>query len=578
MKQPILLLLFFCFVLHAYPQKYVKVWSDEFNTPGLPDNTKWNYEIGKLRNNELQYYTYKRSENARIQDTVLILEARKEAYKGADYTSASLISKYKGDWTYGKFEISAKVPGGNGTWPAIWMVPTDDVYGGWPKSGEIDIMEYVGKEPNNLHYTVHYEGTNGSGHQSSGSHAIMSAPFKKFVNFTLIWSPTSLEWWQDGVKKFTYSYTKPILDSRVWPFNKMFNMILNLAYGGEWGGTPDDTKLPHKFLIDYVRVYQLQESTGPFSLRIEPATGGTVEVSPKLDSYPEGTLVTVTAKPDAKYEFDKWLNVGSANPMQMEVSKETTLIPLFKKKNELIFNGDFSLGLKNWSNVYFYTTVTPAATPSVVDGVYVMNITKPGTDSWHIVDQQMNIGIEKEASYLITFDAWADNPNTMEIILARNYDPYNNYFSIVKSITAVKQHFSWTIKMTQASDPNCRFGFGFGKFTGNVYLDNVSIEKQVPTALEQLTGSTDESFELFPNPANDYVDITNKSNKTLQPTINLYNLEGQLITNLWENQPIPSGQNIRINLNDCKAGNGVYLINITTPEKSVTRKLVINRP
>ena len=554
------------------------MWSDEFNKPGLPDSTKWTYEIGKLRNAELQYYTYKRSENARIQDTVLILECRKEAFQGAAYTSASLISKLKGDFLYGKFEFSAQVPGGNGTWPAIWMVPIDEVYGGWPKSGEIDIMEYVGKEPNNLYYTVHYEGANGSGHQSSGTHAIMNAPFNKFVNFTLIWSPTSLEWWQDGVKKLTYSYTKPTLDSRVWPFNKMFNMILNLAYGGAWGGTPDDTKLPHKFLIDYVRVYQLQESAGPFSLKIEPSSGGTVEVTPKLDSYPEGTLVTVTAKPDAKYEFDKWLHVGSANPMQINVSKETTLIPLFKKKNELILNGDFSQGLKNWSNVYFYTSVTPVAAPSVVNGVYVMNVTKPGTDSWHIVDQQLNIAVEKGATYLITFDAWADNPNTMEIILAKNSDPYTNYFSIVKSITGVMQHFSWTVKMIQSSDPNCRFGFGFGKFTGNVYLDNVSIEKQVPTGSEELSGSADELFELFPNPASDYLDVTNKSTRTLQPSINLYNLQGQLITNLLKDQPLSSGQLMRINLNNIKVENGVYLVNITTTNKSITRKLVINRP
>ena len=578
MKPTILLFLFFCFVLQAYPQKYVKVWSDEFNTPGLPDSTKWGYEVGKLRNAELQYYTYKRSENARIQDTVLILECRKEAWQGAAYTSASLFSKLKGDWLYGKFEFSIKVPTGKGTWPAVWMVPTYEEYGGWPKSGEMDLMEYVGMNANNLYYTAHFEGTDGTGHQSSGIQTTYNQPYKKFVKITFIWSPAKLEWYADNI--LYHTYTKPSVDARVWPFNKMFSMILNMAYGGSWGAQQgiDDTKLPHQFLIDYVRVYQLQESTGPFSLNIEPATNGTVEVSPKLDSYPEGTMVTVTAKPVAGYEFDKWLHVSSANPMQMEVSKDITLTPLFKKKNELIFNGDFSGGLKNWNNVYFYTPATPAATPSVVDGVYIMNVTKPGTDSWNIVDQQLNIAVEKDATYLITFDAWADNPNTMEIILARNADPYTNYFSIVKSITAVVQHFSWTVKMTQASDPNCRFGFGFGKFTGKVYLDNVSVAKQDLTGSQELLGSTDETFELFPNPASDYLDVTNKSTRTLQPTINLYNLQGQLITNLLKNKPLSSGQQIRITLSDFKAGNGVYLVNITTPEKSITRKLVINRP
>ena len=258
MKPIILLLFFFCFVLQAFPKKYVKVWSDEFNTPGLPDSNKWGYEVGKVRNNELQYYTYKRSENARIQDTVLILEARKEAYKGADYTSASLISKLKGDWLYGKFEIRAKVPIGKGTWPAIWMMPTNDEYGGWPKSGEMDLMEYVGMNPDNLYYTAHFEGIDGKGHQSSGKETTFSQPYSKFITFSFIWTPTKIEWYADGVKCHTYN--KPSDDKRTWPFNKMFYMILNLAYGGEWGAQQgvDDTKLPHQFLIDYVRVYQLK--------------------------------------------------------------------------------------------------------------------------------------------------------------------------------------------------------------------------------------------------------------------------------------------------------------------------------
>jgi len=258
MKTFLLFLFIFCFAFCAFPQHYVKVWSDEFNTPGLPDSTKWGYEVGKLRNNELQYYTLKRLENARIQDTLLIIEARKESYLGADYTSASLISKYKGDWLYGKIEVRAKVPTGKGTWPAIWMMPTNDEYGGWPKSGEIDIMEYVGMNPLNLYFTTHFEGTNGSGHQSSGKHFEFNAPYDRFITYTLVWTPEKLEWYADGVKY--HSYVKTADDSKVWPFNKSFYLILNLAYGGVWGAQQgiDDTKLPHKFYIDYVRVYQLK--------------------------------------------------------------------------------------------------------------------------------------------------------------------------------------------------------------------------------------------------------------------------------------------------------------------------------
>ena len=509
MKKLIFSLFILCIAFQSFPQKYVKVWGDEFNTPGLPNSTKWDYEVGKIRNAELQYYTYKRRENARIQDTVLILEARKEPFQGAAYTSASLVSRYKGDWLYGKFEFSAKVPTGKGTWPAIWMMPTDSEYGGWPKSGEIDIMEYVGFDPSKLHFNAHFEGTNGSGHQSSGTSVFTAQPYSRFIKFTLIWSPTKLEWYGDD--KLFHTYTKNSDDPKVWPFNKMFYMILNLAYGGSWGGKQgiDDTKLPHKFYIDYVRVYQLQESEGTFSLNIEPATGGTVDVSPQLASYPEGTMVTLTAKPEEGYEFDKWLHVGSANPLTMDISKNTILIPVFLKKNELILNGDFSQGTKNWGNWYFQNDQWKA-TGTVVDGVYKINVTQPGTAYWHIVDQQVGIPLVKDVTYLITFDAWADNPNSMDVFLSKNHSDYGNYYSTVKAITATKQKFSWTVKMAQASDPNCRFGFGMGKFTGNVYLDNVSIEKVLTNGTEALKNVANDGFSLFPNPTSGEIPLSGK--------------------------------------------------------------------
>jgi len=382
-------------------------------------------------------------------------------------------------------------------------------------------------------------------------------------------------------KKFIQSPFAKQLNAyiRKCPFDKMFYMILNLAYGGSWGGQQgvDDTKLPHKFYIDYVRVYQMQESTGPFSINVQPPSGGTVEISPKMDLYPEGTIVTVTAKPDAKFEFDKWLHVGASNPMQFTVSKDITLVPLFKKRNELILNGDFSLGIVNWGNIYLNNSTTMAASPSVTDGVYSINVTKPGTAGWHIVEQQGNIYIEKGVSYLVTFDAWADNPGAMDVFISKNHDDYSGYYSTIKNISTVKQSFTWTFKMLQTTDPNCRFGFGVGKFTGKVFLDNVSIEKQLPTGSEEYIASTN-GFEIYPNPASNYLDIINKSNKTQLPVIKLFNLSGQLVSNLSSNQVLSSGQKMRIDLNNDKIGNGIYLINISTFEKSVTHKLVINRP
>jgi beta-glucanase (GH16 family) len=574
MKKLLFLLFIFSFPLFVYPQKYVKVWGDEFNTPGLPDSTKWDYEVGLIRNTELQYYTYKRSENARIQDTVLIIEARKETYKEAGYTSASLISRYKGDWLYGKFEIRAKVPTGKGTWPAIWMMPTYGEYGGWPRSGEIDIMEYVGMNPSSLYFTAHFGTDPGSGHKSSGnSTTSISQPYNKFITFSLVWSPDKLEWYADGVNYHTYTRTSD--DPKVWPFNKMFYFILNLAYGGKWGAQQgiDDTKLPHKFYIDYVRVYQLQESAGPFSLNIDPAAGGTVDVIPKLITYPEGTTLTLTAKPDSGYEFDKWLHMGSVNPVTLVVSKNLNMIPLFKKKNELILNGDFILGMKNWGNLYFYNAEIHKATASVIDGVYTLNITNSGTANWHIVDQQFNLPFVQGVSYKITFDAWSENPGVADVFISKNYGDYGNYYSTTRNISAIKQSFSWTQKMDKATDFNCRFGFGFGRFIGKVYLDNVSIEKVIPTVAsilpEHLTG-----FSIHPNPTSGVIEISHNSINQTPFTAKLYNLHGQLISTLWKEERLNAGNTARVNLNELGLRKGIYFIKVSTSEGSGSQKIV----
>ena len=145
------------------------VWSDEFNYKGLPDKTKWDYEEGFVRNNESQYYTRARPENASVEGGVLIIECRKERFQPENhppvaYTAASLTTLNKESWQYGRIEVRAKLPHGKGVWPAIWMLGTNISEVGWPACGEIDIMEFIGKEPGNIYGTLHY--AEGGKHQS----------------------------------------------------------------------------------------------------------------------------------------------------------------------------------------------------------------------------------------------------------------------------------------------------------------------------------------------------------------------------------------------------------------------------
>jgi beta-glucanase (GH16 family) len=243
-------------------QCYELVWSDEFDIEGLPDSARWSYDVGGggWGNNELQYYTYKRLENARIENGKLIIEARKESYLGSNYTSARLVSKYKGDWLYGNVEVRAKLPGGIGTWAAIWMLPTDWFYGSWPKSGEIDIMEHVGYDEGNIHGTIHTEAYNHTLGTQKGGSMMVSDALDTFHVYKAKWTPEKIEIYVDDTKYFTFNnehtgYT-------TWPFDKRFHLLLNLAVGGAWGGAQgvDPAAFPARMEIDYVRIYQPSEN------------------------------------------------------------------------------------------------------------------------------------------------------------------------------------------------------------------------------------------------------------------------------------------------------------------------------
>lgn len=234
---------------------YQLVWSDEFNSNGMPDTSKWGYDVGGngWGNNELQYYTNARPENVRIENGNLVIEARKEHFSGKSYTSARLLTKGKADWTYGKFEIRAKLPRGRGTWPAIWLLAATNPLN-WPADGELDIMEEVGYNPNVIVGSAHNKTYFGS-NSKSNSKFIASAQ-DSFHVYTLEWTEYNTIWSIDGVEFHGYGNSGNGTDS--WPYQKKFFMLLNTAIGGDWGGAQgiDDSIFPQSFLIDYVRVYQ----------------------------------------------------------------------------------------------------------------------------------------------------------------------------------------------------------------------------------------------------------------------------------------------------------------------------------
>jgi beta-glucanase (GH16 family) len=248
------------------------VWSDEFDRPGAPDPSKWTYEEGFIRNREMQYYTKGRLENARVENGVLIIEARKEKYPNRSYvagsarpdqkaaeaevTSASLTTEGKASWKHVKAEVRAKLPTGRGTWPAIWMLGVNRKEVGWPACGEIDIMENVGFDPDVIHANIHTTKYNHAKKTNKGDKITVPKPWAEFHVYAVEWTPEQMDFFVDGKKYFTYANEKTGVDA--WPFDLPHYLILNVAIGGTWGGRKgvDDTIFPQRMEVDYVRVYE----------------------------------------------------------------------------------------------------------------------------------------------------------------------------------------------------------------------------------------------------------------------------------------------------------------------------------
>jgi len=233
-------------------------WSDEFDYTGTPDTSKWTYDLGGSGwgNNELEDYT-KAASNVNVANGNLVITARKENVGGMNYTSARIVSKNAGSMKYGRVEVSAKMPSGRGTWPAIWMLPDKYVYGSWPNSGEIDIQEMVGYNPYVAYFTIHTQLYNGAiGTQKGGSTNIQTA-YSDYHKYRLDWTPYAVSGYYDD--NLVFSYVNVGAGSPSWPFDQSFHLLMNIAVGGNWGGAKgvDDSIFPQSMTVDYVRFYKM---------------------------------------------------------------------------------------------------------------------------------------------------------------------------------------------------------------------------------------------------------------------------------------------------------------------------------
>ena len=338
-----------------YLEGWDLTWGDEFDGAAI-DPENWVFDIGGdgWGNSEWQYYTDQTS-NARLEDGFLVIEAKEESFSSRDYTSARLKTQALHAWTYGRFEARIQIPYGQGIWPAFWMLGEDIPQVGWPQSGEIDIMENIGREPATVHGTVHGPGYSGADGVGSGFNLTSGQFSEDFHVYAIEWEPEEIRWYVDDT---LYHALTPDDVPGEWVYDHPFFIILNVAVGGAWPGYPDETtEFPQQMLVDYVRVYQTPEL-----IEMATSTGGVLHVA-GLDtgaqvvgeSWQAEIFVTVVDENGQPIEGvtveGGWLGLVRDGDTSLKTNSEGTAGPFLSKETDR--SGEIDFCVRDLSKVRF---------------------------------------------------------------------------------------------------------------------------------------------------------------------------------------------------------------------------------
>lgn len=435
-------------------KKWDLVWSEEFNGNKL-DRSKWNYIIGNgfwsgdtwisgWGNNESEYYTDS-EKNIKVADGKLTITAIKESYKGQaggkdnnfNYTSGKLVSKDLFNKKYGRFEFSAKLPIGKGLWGALWMLPQDDIYGGWAASGEIDMVEGWGSKPDTIAGTLHY-GSVWPNNVHTGKHyTFKNSTVNEFHDYAVEWLPGEIKWYIDGelyqVQNNWYSKNKneALNYSFPAPFDQEFYMIINLAVGGWFDGEPDnDTKFPQNMEVDYIRVYDLE---GGYNENVEK------QKVKNTEQLPEGVKTA--------------------------------------KAGNFIYNGDFKSGGDNWQLLSHFGGVAKYSFEDLDGSKFLKAEISNGGEQPYSVQIIQDVPIQKGNWYKLSFDAKAENDRAFAIKIGgkenRSWAAYHtDSFALDKTLKT----YSTLFQMANDTDLNGNVEFHGGQSKDGFWLGNVKFE------------------------------------------------------------------------------------------------------
>lgn len=482
-------------VSNGEPESWKLVWQEEFDYNGLPDPSVWSFETDGNSwgwgNGEDQYYTSKRLENAEVSNGTLKIKALLEDFvESHKYTSARINSKKVGGWKYGRIEVRAKLPEGQGIWPAIWMLPVDSEYGGWPDSGEIDIMEYFSHLPGKSYSTIHTKKFNHKIGTSIGDHVKSDSLHDDYHLYSIDWYPDRLEIFFDD--SLVMKYKNPNKTYAQWPFDKPFNLLLNCAVGGDWirsNGGIDDTIFPQVFEVDYVRVFEAVYS-GSHELKSKINGEGTlsyfsdsdlskvIDIKAESSEFTSGESVYIVPEPGEGYIFQQWIGdvAGSNTPLEVIMGRDKEITAVFVKEGELIKNGDFSQELSGWD--YWFDKGSVSTEHYTDDNAFIAKVKKSGKHIWQAQLNQ-NITIDNGFNYIISFEA-RGSVNNANVGVQQSIDPYKSYWASKFNVENEWNEYSYKLALDNTGDFT-RLEFDFGDSVGTIELRNVSVYKDIVT-------------------------------------------------------------------------------------------------
>ncbi|MGL1886892.1 MAG: carbohydrate-binding protein [Reichenbachiella sp.] len=548
------------------------IWSDEFDGTTV-DREKWNFSVGPNNaNNEEQYYTD--GNNSNIVDGKLTIEAKIEEKEGWEYTSSKLTTIGKGDWTYGRIEVSAKMPDAGGTWPAIWMMPTNSAYGGWPNSGEIDVLEHVG---NNLGWafgTVHTGAYNHILGTQSGGGMTIEDIHQTFHKYIIEWYPDRIDFYFDDLHYFTFH--NDYKTSAEWPYDQSFYLILNIAVGGDLGGTvhPEDT-WPSVMEVDYVRVYD-------FNLGAEDTTAPSTPTD--LTATSTGIDVTLRWTQSTDDQYVKKYNIYQNDVLlSSSASGGKITISGLDPETEYSFGVqaiDFGENVSETVNVTISTTeVTSQIIPGVVqaeDFLYMEGVQTENTEDvggginvgWIDTDDWMeySIDVQTAGQYFLSARVAAQAAEgSLQLI-----DKDDNILTTI-AVPVTGGWQSWASVESSAFDLEAGVQRVVLKALSSGFnLNSFELSNEFSGILTSTKEYGNQWMRLYPNPMNRKRLIIDQLGTSEFVKVTVRNIQGKKIYS----QQFTDVKK-KISINNLHLNAGIYIVNVSTDTESKSIKLTV---